>query len=151
MQLTVAAFYFNISSGELAVANFSGDTAVRVKDGGYLASLGVYHELHCLVSIPSILQPLELTMRDAESDEEFPLRPHKLHPQGHGILAGSFRYDSFMYTGSLLTHILYRPLHRGPAPLGDVFSRSRPVYVYLAQGRKLHISRCAFAVAPEMR
>lgn len=27
------------------------DDAVKIADGGYVAELGVYHELHCLVSI----------------------------------------------------------------------------------------------------
>lgn len=43
------AFYFNISTSELLRAGFDSSSAVRVKGGGYLASLGVYHQLHCLV------------------------------------------------------------------------------------------------------
>ncbi|KAK7182981.1 hypothetical protein DPSP01_010298 [Paraphaeosphaeria sporulosa] len=41
-------FYFNASASELSNADVSPTNAVRVKQGGYLASLGVYHELHCL-------------------------------------------------------------------------------------------------------
>ncbi|KAF2443855.1 hypothetical protein P171DRAFT_474012 [Karstenula rhodostoma CBS 690.94] len=41
-------FYFNVSASELSAADVSPTNAVRVKQGGYLASLGVYHELHCL-------------------------------------------------------------------------------------------------------
>ncbi|KAF2187322.1 hypothetical protein K469DRAFT_506022, partial [Zopfia rhizophila CBS 207.26] len=41
-------FYFNATAEELLQAGFSPETSVKVKDGGYLVSLGVYHELHCL-------------------------------------------------------------------------------------------------------
>ena len=34
---------------ELAQAGESPSTAIELLDGGYLASLGVYHDLHCLV------------------------------------------------------------------------------------------------------
>lgn len=46
---------FNASLDELHMANEStnGDI-VNLDGGGYLASLGVYHELHCLVSSPFI-------------------------------------------------------------------------------------------------
>jgi hypothetical protein len=52
-----AAFYFNISDAELTRAGFSSSSAVRVKGGGYLASLGVYHQLHCLVCVPLLPPP----------------------------------------------------------------------------------------------
>src|SRR5690242_6306173 len=47
--LTKTAFYFNISEEEVVAAGFPTDGTVRVQEGGYLASLGVYHQLHCLV------------------------------------------------------------------------------------------------------
>ena len=40
--------YFNISYTEIQAAGASPADSVRVKEGGYIASLGVYHELHCL-------------------------------------------------------------------------------------------------------
>lgn len=42
------ALYFNASKEEIELAGASPSKAVRVKSGGYIASLGVYHELHCL-------------------------------------------------------------------------------------------------------
>ncbi|KAJ4347897.1 uncharacterized protein N0V89_009269 [Didymosphaeria variabile] len=48
-------FYFNASSSELSTADVPSQTAVRVKNGGYLASLGVYHELHCLNQMRNFL------------------------------------------------------------------------------------------------
>ncbi|KAF1973173.1 hypothetical protein BU23DRAFT_465640 [Bimuria novae-zelandiae CBS 107.79] len=48
-------FYFNISVDELSTADVSPSTAIQVKDGGFLASLGVYHELHCLNQLRNFL------------------------------------------------------------------------------------------------
>jgi hypothetical protein len=44
-----AALYFNATKEELIAVGVSPESAVKVKDGGYVASLGVYHEMHCLV------------------------------------------------------------------------------------------------------
>ncbi|KAF2119245.1 hypothetical protein BDV96DRAFT_642282 [Lophiotrema nucula] len=41
-------FYFNATENEVSAGGLSPNVSVRVKDGGFLASLGVYHELHCL-------------------------------------------------------------------------------------------------------
>ncbi|KAF2278034.1 uncharacterized protein EI97DRAFT_432118 [Westerdykella ornata] len=40
--------YFNASEAELLAAGSSPATAVKVKNGGYIAALGAYHEIHCL-------------------------------------------------------------------------------------------------------
>ena len=37
------------SSEEMALAGELSDTSVELFSGGFLASLGVYHDLHCLV------------------------------------------------------------------------------------------------------
>jgi hypothetical protein len=58
MTNTGAALYFNATAKELIASNNSATDAVRVEDGGYVASLGVYHELHCLVCRISYPEPL---------------------------------------------------------------------------------------------
>lgn len=40
--------YFNASATEIQSAGASVDKSVQAKDGGFIASLGVFHELHCL-------------------------------------------------------------------------------------------------------
>lgn len=47
-QRLLRPLYFNASTKELVASNTSMADAVKVADGGYVASLGVYHELHCL-------------------------------------------------------------------------------------------------------
>ncbi|RDA86068.1 hypothetical protein CP532_1298 [Ophiocordyceps camponoti-leonardi (nom. inval.)] len=42
------ATFFNASRQELTMAGESMDEVVEASDGGYLAALGVYHEIHCL-------------------------------------------------------------------------------------------------------
>jgi hypothetical protein len=41
--------YFNATAVELASAGVPLESAVKASGGGYLASLGVYHEMHCIV------------------------------------------------------------------------------------------------------
>ena len=41
------------SEEELLLSQANPDTAVQVIAGGYLAALGVFHELHCLVRPPA--------------------------------------------------------------------------------------------------
>jgi hypothetical protein len=43
------ALLFNATAEEMAMANEPLEDSVQLRDGGYLVSLGVYHELHCLV------------------------------------------------------------------------------------------------------
>lgn len=43
------ALIFNATAEELVLAGEPIQDSVRVASGGYMASLGVYHELHCLV------------------------------------------------------------------------------------------------------
>ncbi|KAL5453757.1 hypothetical protein PMIN07_007844 [Paraphaeosphaeria minitans] len=50
-------FFFNASASGLSAASVSPADAVRDKQSGYLASLGVYHELHCLVRFPCLRSP----------------------------------------------------------------------------------------------
>lgn len=42
--------FFNVSLEELRRSGESLDGVAEVEEGGYSATLGVYHELHCLVS-----------------------------------------------------------------------------------------------------
>ena len=50
----IVAIFFNVSLEEVSKAEESvTDDITELADGGYLAILGVYHELHCLVSIVS--------------------------------------------------------------------------------------------------
>ncbi|KAI1148001.1 hypothetical protein F4825DRAFT_470788 [Nemania diffusa] len=44
----ITPVYFNISREELTKAGESFEHIIELTEGGYLASLGVYHELHCL-------------------------------------------------------------------------------------------------------
>jgi hypothetical protein len=55
------ALYFNASEDELILAGASPVTSVQVKDGGYIASLGVYHELHCLGRLRYTLYSTNIT------------------------------------------------------------------------------------------
>ncbi|KAL5430551.1 hypothetical protein PMIN05_010143 [Paraphaeosphaeria minitans] len=48
-------FFFNASASGLSAASVSPADAVRDKQSGYLASLGVYHELHCLNQLRNLL------------------------------------------------------------------------------------------------
>ncbi|KAI1283961.1 hypothetical protein F5Y07DRAFT_348204 [Xylaria sp. FL0933] len=47
----INAAFFNASLDEFLKAGESLDDLAELKDGGFLASLGVYHELHCLRQI----------------------------------------------------------------------------------------------------
>jgi hypothetical protein len=47
---TVSATYFNATREELERSGESLENLAELKGGGYLSSLGVYHEVHCLVS-----------------------------------------------------------------------------------------------------
>ncbi|KAF2812868.1 uncharacterized protein BDZ99DRAFT_555817 [Mytilinidion resinicola] len=42
------ATFFNTSADELAQVGEEVDNSVRLADGGYIAGLGVYHDIHCL-------------------------------------------------------------------------------------------------------
>ncbi|KAF2112772.1 hypothetical protein BDV96DRAFT_580343 [Lophiotrema nucula] len=47
--------YFNASAVELELGGANAAAAVKVKNGGYIAALGVYHEIHCLNKLRSFL------------------------------------------------------------------------------------------------
>jgi hypothetical protein len=47
-QLMMSALAFNASSEELVSSGAPLEGSIKVANAGYLASLGVYHELHCL-------------------------------------------------------------------------------------------------------
>jgi hypothetical protein len=55
MLIPSSALYFNASEKELLDSGASPSNSVKVKNGGYIASLGVYHELHCLVKMRNFL------------------------------------------------------------------------------------------------
>ncbi|KAF2269568.1 hypothetical protein CC78DRAFT_509075 [Lojkania enalia] len=42
------ALYFNASSAEVEAAGVLSNNLVQYHGGGYIASLGVYHDIHCL-------------------------------------------------------------------------------------------------------
>lgn len=46
---TAAAVMIQASHDEMARAGEAPESSVQLSAGGYLASLGVYHDLHCLV------------------------------------------------------------------------------------------------------
>lgn len=48
-------FYIRASTSEVLGAGFDPSVPVRLKDGDYLASLGVYQEMHCLDQLRSLL------------------------------------------------------------------------------------------------
>jgi hypothetical protein len=43
------ATFFAATEAELLRAGANVEESVKLAEGGYLASLGVYHEIHCLV------------------------------------------------------------------------------------------------------
>ncbi|KAF2726541.1 hypothetical protein EJ04DRAFT_453159 [Polyplosphaeria fusca] len=47
--------YFNVSDNELVSSGGLPEQSVKAKNGGYISSLGVYHELHCLVKMRNFL------------------------------------------------------------------------------------------------
>ncbi|KAF2726647.1 hypothetical protein EJ04DRAFT_452917, partial [Polyplosphaeria fusca] len=49
------ATFFNATAEEVAVNGFSIVDSVKVQNGGYVAVLGVYHQLHCLNQIRNFL------------------------------------------------------------------------------------------------
>lgn len=58
------AVYFNASVEELKRAGESFENIAELTDGGYPASLGAYHQLHCVViffSFNQLLEPEKLT------------------------------------------------------------------------------------------
>jgi hypothetical protein len=50
--------FFAATRDELVKARDVPDTSVKLADGGYIAALGVYHELHCVVRFICILPPM---------------------------------------------------------------------------------------------
>jgi len=47
----LTALFFSASKGDMISAGESVEDSAELVEGGYLAALGVYHDLHCLVSI----------------------------------------------------------------------------------------------------
>lgn len=45
----ILAAYFNATKDEFNKAGETMENAAELREGGYLAAIGVYHELHCLV------------------------------------------------------------------------------------------------------
>lgn len=46
----IPASFFKVTRDELEKAGSSLDNIAELTGGGYVATLGVYHELHCVVS-----------------------------------------------------------------------------------------------------
>jgi hypothetical protein len=89
---TIAAVMIRASYDELARAGESPESSIQLQAGGYLASLGVYHDLHCLVreSISPSVGGIVLLMGRIASNPVFPLRGPFL-PQHDGRAAGGRR------------------------------------------------------------
>jgi hypothetical protein len=51
-KVTELAMFFNATATEVLKAGNSISESVLLAEGGYVSALGVYHELHCLVSLP---------------------------------------------------------------------------------------------------
>lgn len=50
--MVITAMFFNATLEELSRSGESLENLAAVKGGGYSATIGVYHELHCLVGYP---------------------------------------------------------------------------------------------------
>ena len=50
---TATALFVNVTAQELRQLDIDPTQQLRLFDGGYIASLEVYHHLHCLVSLNS--------------------------------------------------------------------------------------------------
>lgn len=55
----ILATFFRTTKEELERAGESFENIAELPEGGYVATLGVYHELHCVVS--ASLVPLDMT------------------------------------------------------------------------------------------
>jgi hypothetical protein len=67
-------FYIRASTSEVLEAGFDPSVPVRLKDGDYLTSLGVYQELHCLNQLRSLLYnqtPIHESSHQPISGKEF--------------------------------------------------------------------------------
>ena len=51
----------------MTAAGESVEDSAELVEGGYLAALGVYHEIHCLVSISNLFRSLSLKLTVAEA------------------------------------------------------------------------------------
>jgi hypothetical protein len=63
------ATYFSVSDEEIRKSGDTVEDSVELANGGYLAALGIYHELHCLVRLSlletaSLLSASELAFRE---------------------------------------------------------------------------------------
>jgi hypothetical protein len=67
----ISATYFNATREELERSGESLENVAELKGGGYLSSLGVYHEVHCLVSaIPIRLSLLTMNWTLRQSSDK---------------------------------------------------------------------------------
>ncbi|KAF2792807.1 hypothetical protein K505DRAFT_245899, partial [Melanomma pulvis-pyrius CBS 109.77] len=62
--------YFNASRDELIAGSASPEESVQVKNGGYVAALGVYHEIHCLNKLRYFLYTPNMTHPQREMWED---------------------------------------------------------------------------------
>ena len=105
-RLYVLALIFNATAEQLVESGAPLRDSVRVAAGGYMASLGVYHELHCLVrtQVPIARWP-SLTSNSATNTP----------------LALPRRLLSKCDKGRRVTHAsAARPLHRSSQSVGHV-------------------------------
>ena len=54
MLTILKALFVNVTANELIEVNVDPQHQLRLFDGGYIASLEVYHHLHCIVSLPRL-------------------------------------------------------------------------------------------------
>ncbi|KAF2258877.1 hypothetical protein CC78DRAFT_537484 [Lojkania enalia] len=62
--------YFNASEQELQASGTDPSASVKVKGGGYIAALGVYHEIHCLNKLRYFLYASQRPSNQSEDDAQ---------------------------------------------------------------------------------
>ncbi|PHH86940.1 hypothetical protein CDD83_9555 [Cordyceps sp. RAO-2017] len=90
--------YFNLSREELARAGESAEAVVEVASGGYLAALGVYHELHCLQQLRYWLYRDQYYPDAAGAQGPRGMRPHLDHCLETLRLTVMCRANTALYT-----------------------------------------------------
>ncbi|KAI9843959.1 MAG: hypothetical protein M1837_006000 [Sclerophora amabilis] len=70
--------YFRASLEELELSSGDPNNSIRLAEGGYLASLGVYHELHCIKKIRWLINFDHYYPNGTQEDQET-LREHADH------------------------------------------------------------------------
>jgi len=88
----MANMSIRVSHQELAKANL---TSTELPDGGYMAWLGVYHEMHCVVSLTDILPQIPSNLYDLQK------------------MLRQWKYRDYYYPDIKLEDEAHRSLHAG--------------------------------------